>query len=134
MEPPLPQLDGVEHHNAQVGDIRVHFAESGSGEPLVLLHGYPQHWWEWRLLIPKLAEHYRVICPDMRGFGWSDKPPSGYLKSQLAADLVGLLDALGIERARLIGHDWGGYVGFIACVENPERFSRFLALGIVHLW
>jgi pimeloyl-ACP methyl ester carboxylesterase len=129
---PLPELDGVEHRFIDAGGLRMHVAEAGAGEPVVLLHGWPQHWWEWRGLIPRLAESYRVICPDLRGFGWSDAPPRGYEKEQLADDVLALLDALDLDRVRLVGHDWGGYVGFLLCIRRPERFERFLALNTGH--
>src|SRR5438067_847879 len=86
----MPHVDGVEHRYADIDGVTIHYAESGSGEPLVLQHGWPQHWYMWRKLIPPLAERFRVICPDLRGHGWSDAPRSGYLKSQLATDLSGL--------------------------------------------
>ena len=130
----MPHVEGVEHRFVQAGSIRMHVAEAGAGDPVVLLHGWPQHWYEWRRLIPGLAERYRVICPDLRGLGWTDAPPGGYEKETLAEDVVNLLDALELERVRLIGHDWGGYVGFLLCLHHPERFSRYLALNIIHPW
>ncbi len=123
-----------------VGGVRVHVAEAGAGPPIVLQHGWPQHWWEWRRLIGPLAEEHRVICPDLRGFGWSEAPPGRYDKETLATDLLGVLDALGLalpgsgEQVRLIGHDWGGFTGFLACLRAPERFRSFLALSITHPW
>ena len=96
----------------------------------MLQHGWPQHWWCWRKVIPPLAERYRVICPDLRGHGWSDAPEGGYGKPQFADDLIALLDELGLDRVRLIGHDWGGMAGFLACIRHPERFDRYLALSI----
>ena len=89
-------------------------------EPLVLLHGWPQHWYAWRRLIGPLSERYRVICPDLRGFGWTDAPAGSYEKSELAADVIALLDVLGLERVRLAGHDWGGFVGFLVCIDGPR--------------
>lgn len=130
----MPHVDGVEHRYADVDGVTIHYAEAGSGDPLVLQHGWPQHWYMWRELIAPLAERYRVICPDLRGHGWSDAPKSGYLKSQLASDLIGLLDHLGIERTRYIGHDWGGFAGFIAVLHHPERFERFMPLSIPPPW
>jgi pimeloyl-ACP methyl ester carboxylesterase len=130
----MPHVDGVEHRDVDLGGLRLHVAEAGSGEPLVLVHGWPQHWFQWRKLIPSLAERYRVICPDLRGFGWSDAPPGRYEKKTLARDLVRLLDVLRLERVRLVGHDWGGFVGFLACLRAPERFERFAALSIVSPW
>ena len=85
--------------------IDFHVAEAGAGDDVVLcLHGWPQHWYEWRHLIAALRDEYHVICPDLRGFGWSAAPSSGYEKEQLVDDIIGIMDRLGIERVRLIGH------------------------------
>ncbi|MDQ6914965.1 MAG: alpha/beta hydrolase [Actinomycetota bacterium] len=134
MAPPFPPVPGVEHRFAQAGAVRLHYAEAGSGPPVVLLHGWPQHWYVWRRVIPTLAEHHRLICPDLRGFGWSDAPDSSYAKEELATDVVALLDALELERVGLVGHDWGGFVGFLTALNAPERVSAFLALAIIHPW
>jgi pimeloyl-ACP methyl ester carboxylesterase len=99
-----------------------------------MLHGWPQHWYEWRYLLADLQDSYHLICPDLRGFGWSDIPDTGYEKEQLVDDILGILDELGIERVRLIGHDWGGWLGFLLCLRQPERVERFLALAILHPW
>jgi pimeloyl-ACP methyl ester carboxylesterase len=131
---PLPELPGVEHRFVDAGALRRHVAEAGSGDPVVMLHGWPENWWCWHRLIPGLAERYRVICPDLRGFGWSDAPPRGYEKEQLAADVAELLDTLGLHDVRLIGHDWGGVAGFILCVRRPDLVRRYLALNTAHLW
>ena len=114
----------------------MHVAEAGpeDGEVIVLLHGWPQHWYEWRHVVPLLSDRYRLVMPDLRGLGWSDAPADGYLKEQLAQDVVHLLDAMGLERVKLIGHDWGGYVGFLLCLSNPERVERYVALNIIHPW
>ncbi len=137
---PMPVLEGVTHRHVDVGGLRVHVAEAGSGEPLVLLHGWPQHWWCWRRVVPLLRDRYRLVVPDLRGHGWTDAPDTpaelarlgGYDKEQLATDLLGLLDALELPRVGLVGHDWGAWTGFLAALRAPERFSAFLALGIVH--
>ncbi|MGI8461000.1 MAG: alpha/beta fold hydrolase [Solirubrobacterales bacterium] len=133
----MPHVEGVEHRFAEANGIRIHYAEAGppSGDaaqstPVVMLHGWPQHWYEWRDLIGPIAERRRVICPDLRGLGWSEAPRSGYEKETLADDLLALLDVLGIDRVCLIGHDWGAWSGFLACLREPDRFERFLALGI----
>jgi len=129
----MPELPGVSHSFHQVRGVRLHVAEAGEGEPLVLLHGWPQSWWCWHRVIPDLAESgFRVIAPDLRGYGWSEVPKGGYEKTSFARDLIGLLDELGLERVQLIGHDWGAITGFIACMEHPERFERFIACSIVH--
>jgi len=127
----LPAVAGVTHRTVQVGDLAVHVAEAGSGEPLVLLHGWPQHWYCWHRVVPLLADRYRLVMPDLRGHGWTSAPAGGYDKEQLATDLLGLLDVLELPQVGLIGHDWGGWTGFLACLRAPERFRGFLALGIV---
>src|SRR3712207_1529867 len=98
---PMPIVDRGEHHFATIDGLRVHWAEAGEGQPLVLLHGWPQHWYAGRAVIPRLSEDYRVICPDFRGLGWSEGPRRGYSLRRLAADVVALLAHLGLERVRL---------------------------------
>lgn len=129
-----PELEGVVHRYVDVPGAKLHVAEAGEGSPVLLLHGWPQHWWIWRKVIPGLAGERRLICPDLRGFGWSEAPPGPYEIAELAADIVALLDALEIDRVDLIGHDWGGYAGFLLCLDAPERIRSYLALGIVHPW
>ena len=130
----MPEVDGVRHQCVTVDGVQFHVAEAGQGEPLLLLHGWPQHWYEWRYLIEMFQGEYHIICPDLRGLGWSDAPASGYEKERLVDDVLGIMDALGLERVRLIGHDWGGWVGFLLCLRAPERVERYLALGILHPW
>jgi pimeloyl-ACP methyl ester carboxylesterase len=134
MPPPLPEVPGVEHRYATVGGLRIHYAEAGAGEPLVLQHGWPQHWWMWRHVIAPLAERYRVIVPDLRGHGWSDKPRASYRKDVLMRDTLGLLDELGLERVRYVGHDWGSFSGMLLALRHPERLERFVALSLPHPW
>jgi pimeloyl-ACP methyl ester carboxylesterase len=129
----LPEVEGVEHRFLSAGGLRTHVALAGSGPPLLLLHGWPQHWWMWRKLIGPLAEGHRVIAPDLRGFGWTEAPPGGYDPEVFAADVCALLDALEVDQpVDLIGHDWGGWTGFMLCLRHPERVRRFLALSIYH--
>jgi pimeloyl-ACP methyl ester carboxylesterase len=132
----MPHVAGVTHRTVQAGGLRVHLAEAGAvdAEPLLLLHGWPQHWYEWRGVIPVLAQRYRLLMPDLRGLGWTEVTDDGYEKENLARDQIALLDALGIERVKLIGHDWGGYAGFLLCLLAPERVERYLATNIVHPW
>jgi pimeloyl-ACP methyl ester carboxylesterase len=128
---PFPHVAGVEHRFVEAGGLRTHIAEAGQGDPVVMLHGWPQHWYEWRKVIGPLAEHYRVICPDLRGLGWTDAPADGYEKDQLASDVLALLNELGLERVRLVGHDWGGWAGYLLCLRAPERVERYVALNIL---
>jgi pimeloyl-ACP methyl ester carboxylesterase len=125
---------GVDHEFVDAGGLRTHVATAGDGPPVVLLHGWPQHWYEWRDVIPLLAPHARVICPDLRGFGWTEVPERGYEKDQLKHDVLALLDALGLERVTFAGHDWGGYVGFLLALDHPERIESFLALNVLPPW
>jgi pimeloyl-ACP methyl ester carboxylesterase len=130
-----PEIDGVSHHRVRARGIEFHYAEAGSGDDVVLcLHGWPQHWYEWRHLMPALAGRHRVIALDLRGFGWSDAPADGYEKESLADDVLAVLDGLGLERVKLVGHDWGGWIGFLLCLKAPERFERYLSLNILPPW
>jgi pimeloyl-ACP methyl ester carboxylesterase len=132
----LPHLDGVRHEYFDAGGLRTHVALAGrdDADPVVLVHGWPQNWWSWRRVIPELSERFRVIAPDLRGHGWTDAPARGYDKEQLASDVLALLDAMGIERATWVGHDWGGWLGFLAALRVPERLEGLLALSIPHPW
>ncbi|KAF0964307.1 alpha/beta fold hydrolase [Rhodococcus sp. T7] len=114
----FPELDGVRHRYVRLPGLRMHVAEAGHGDPVVLLHGFPQHWWEWRGVVPGLTEHYRVICSDLRGAGWTDAPPTGYTRAQLLADVEALLDALDLDRVCLIAHDWGALLGYELCLTS----------------
>jgi pimeloyl-ACP methyl ester carboxylesterase len=131
----LPQVDGVSHHRVRARGVEFHYAEAGAGDGVVLcLHGWPQHWYEWRHLMPALADRHRVIALDLRGYGWSEAPAGGYEKEEMAGDVLAVLDALGIQRVKLVGHDWGGWIGFLLCLREPERFERYLALNILPPW
>lgn len=132
--PDMPYVEGVTHHYVEVDGVRLHYAEAGSGEPLVLLHGFPQNWYMWRSLVPELAKHYRVIAPDTRGAGWSDAPAGGYGKEQLADEVAKLMDAVGAPRARVMGHDWGGWIGFQLALRHPEKVQQYVALSIATPW
>ncbi len=132
-EPPV--IDGVSHRTVRARGLDFHVAEAGSGDDVVLcLHGWPQHWYEWRHLLPALADRHRVLALDLRGFGWTDAPRDGYEKENMATDVLAVLDELGIERVKLVGHDWGAWIGFLLCLRAPQRFDRYLALNILPPW
>jgi pimeloyl-ACP methyl ester carboxylesterase len=132
----MPQVAGVEHRYELVDGIRLHYAEAGppDGHVVLLQHGWPQHWWLWRDLIGPLSDRFRVIAPDLRGHGWSEKPRGDYRKDALMRDILGLLDKLEIERVNWVGHDWGAYTGMLAALRHPERVERFVCLSIPHPW
>jgi pimeloyl-ACP methyl ester carboxylesterase len=130
----MPAVEGVSHRQVALGDFSMHVAEAGSGSPVLLLHGWPQHWYAWRHVIPLLAEHHRVICPDLRGFGWSDAPDGAYDKAGMAQDVLALMDALELGRVDLLAHDWGAWIGFMLCLDRPERFAHYMALNVPTPW
>jgi pimeloyl-ACP methyl ester carboxylesterase len=134
MAPPLPQLRGVRHRFLDAGGMKVHVAVAGRGDPVVLLHGWPQHWYAWRSVIPRLAEHHRVVAPDLRGFGWSEIAWQGFDKENMADDVIRLLDAMGLRRVRVVGHDWGGWIGFMLALRHPERVESLVAMSVVSPW
>ncbi|MCA8930016.1 MAG: alpha/beta hydrolase [Alphaproteobacteria bacterium] len=127
--PPLtrPEAYGFQSGYAPVGDVRLHYARTGNGPPLILLHGWPEFWLTWRRLMPLLADRFDLIAPDLRGFGASDKPTFGPSRTQtadvMARDILGLMDALGIRRAGLVGHDVGAMVMQAAALQAPNRIS-----------
>jgi pimeloyl-ACP methyl ester carboxylesterase len=84
--------------------------------------------------MPALADRHRVLALDLRGYGWSEAPKGGYEKEEMASDVLAVLDELGIERVKLVGHDWGGWIGFLLCLREPQRFERYLALNILPPW
>src|SRR4051812_10331174 len=132
----MPELAGARHSDVDLGHLRLHLAEVGAEDapPLLLVHGWPQHWWCWRHVAPALAENHRCLMPDLRGHGWSEPATEGFEKRRLAQDLLELLDVLGLERVGMIGHDWGGFLGWYLACETPGRLSGLLALSIPHPW
>jgi pimeloyl-ACP methyl ester carboxylesterase len=130
-------LRGVEatHRYANLGDVRLHYVEAGEGPLVVLLHGFPQFWYEWRHQIPALVEAgFRVVAPDMRGYNLSDKPPGvrDYRVELLARDVERLILACGEQTATVVGHDWGAIVAWIAAMRYPGRVRRLAILNVPH--
>jgi pimeloyl-ACP methyl ester carboxylesterase len=133
---PVPGVE-FEHRYVDARGLLTHVALAGpeGGDPVVLVHGWPQHWWIWRGVVPSLVDAgYRCICVDLRGHGWTDAPPDGYEKEQFASDVLAALDELGVERFKLVGHDWGGFAGFLMALRAPERVEKLLAISIIHPW
>jgi len=107
-----------------IGDLRQHVVTGGQGPPLLLVHGWPQTWYAWRLVMPDLARDFQVIAPDQRGTGLSGKPSDGYDTGTLAGDLVALMDALGHQRFAMAGHDTGMWIGYALAADHPGRVAR----------
>ena len=132
----LPEVEGVKHRFVDAGGLAVHVAEAGEAgaPPVLLLHGWPQHWYMWRGVIERLSPHFRLIAPDLRGFGWTEAPGHGYDADTFASDQVALLDALEIETASVIGHDWGGWTSFLLGIDHADRIERMVVCNSPHPW
>jgi epoxide hydrolase 4 len=125
----------VVHRMVSLRRVRLHYVGAGAGPLVVLLHGFPQLWIAWRYQIPALVEAgYRIVAPDLRGYNLSDRPPRvrDYRSAVLVSDVVELLDALGSDRARVVGHDWGGALAWWLAMDHPERMQRLVVLNAPH--
>jgi pimeloyl-ACP methyl ester carboxylesterase len=121
----------VTHHTAALNGITQHWVSAGDGPPVYLLHGFPETWYAWRKQIPVLAEQFTVIAPDLRGYGATEKPASGYDKRTMANDLAALMDHHGHARATVVGHDRGARVGTRFAKDYPARIDRFVTIDNV---
>jgi len=125
----------IAHRTVDLGEVRLHCAEMGRGPLVLLLHGFPECWVSWRNQLPALAgAGFRAVAPDLRGYGRSDKPRGldAYRVEVLARDVARLVEALGAERARVVGHDWGGAVAWFFAMWHPERLERLSILNAPH--
>jgi pimeloyl-ACP methyl ester carboxylesterase len=131
-----PEIPGVRRTRVTARGVDFHVTEAGpvEGRPVLVLHGWPQHHYEYRELLADPPAGLRIIAPDLPGYGWSGAAPHRWQKEEVASDLLALLDALALQRVLLIGHDWGGFVGHLLSLRSPERFSAFMALNITHPW
>lgn len=114
----------VKHHTVNVNGIRMHVAEAGEGPPVVLLHGYPETWFAWRHQWPDLARDHHVIMPDLRGYGDTDKPDTGYDKRNMAEDIRQLVAHFGYDRIALVGHDRGARVATRFAKDHRKIVDR----------
>jgi haloacetate dehalogenase len=129
-------IDGFRYQRVAVGDVCLNVARGGSGSPIVLLHGFPETHLAWREVATDLAVDHEVICPDLRGYGDSDRPADDlagltYAKRTMAADIVGLARALGHDRFALAGHDRGGLVAFRAGLDYPDTVTHLAVLDVI---
>ncbi len=129
--PPLPEAAGFDHLVVETPGLQTHVAAIGEGEPVVLLHGFPQHWWQWHAVAPVIAARgYRVLCPDLRGAGWTVADDPGIERETRLRDLLALLDVLHIERAHLVSHDMGVITAMQLTYDHPDRVGRAVQLSV----
>jgi pimeloyl-ACP methyl ester carboxylesterase len=126
--PNLPDgfTDTFSSRFVDIGELRLHAVIGGDGPPLLLIHGWPQAWYAWRMLMPTLASDFELIAVDQRGMGLSDKPKDGYDTATLANDLVALMDALGHERFAVYGTDTGMTIAYALAADHPNRVERLV--------
>lgn len=120
------------HHMTRVNRVLLHYVTAGSGEPVILLHGFAQTWYEWRRdVIPALAQNYFVVAPDMRGVGDSEKPLSGYEKRNMAEDIWQLVNHLKLPPVFLVGHDFGGAVAYAYAAAHRDAVRRLVIMEMI---
>ncbi len=129
--PPLPEATGFDHLVVETPGLHTHLAAIGEGEPVVALHGFPEHWWQWHAVAPVIAARgYRVYCPDLRGAGWTVADDPRIERETRLRDLVALLDVLDIDRAHLVSHDMGAINAMQLTYEHPERVRTSVELSV----
>ncbi len=129
--PPLPAASGFEHFIVETPGLRTHVATIGEGEPVVLLHGFPEHWWQWHAVAPVIAARgYRVICPDLRGAGWTVADDQKVERETRLRDLLALVDALLIGRAHVVSDDMGVLTAMQLAYDHPERVQTAVQLAV----
>jgi pimeloyl-ACP methyl ester carboxylesterase len=130
--PSLPEAPGFDHFVVETPGLRTHIAAIGEGEPVVMLHGFPQHWWQWRAVAPAIASRgYRVICPDLRGAGWTVADDPRVERETRLRDLLALFDVLDIERAHLVSHDMAVVTAWQLTYDHPERVRTAVQLSVM---
>jgi pimeloyl-ACP methyl ester carboxylesterase len=121
----------IQHHWADFGDVRLHHVVAGNGPTVVLLHGWPQTWYCWRDVIPLLVDGFRIVAPDLRGLGDSSRPAGGYDTRTVASDVHRLLcEELGLDRFHVMGHDWGGIVGYSLAAHFPGPVATLTVVDV----
>jgi pimeloyl-ACP methyl ester carboxylesterase len=121
------------HRFVGANGSRFHVVESGTGPLVLFLHGFPEYWWAWHDILPRIADAgFRAVAVDLRGYGASDKPPRGYDGYTLAADVTGLIRALGERSAMIVGTGAGGMIGWTAAAFHPKMVRRLVVLGAAH--
>jgi len=126
----MTETTGIRSRTVTANGLRMHVTEAGAGEPVLLLHGFPQSSREWAPVMTALAGRAHLIAPDLRGAGQTDAPSSGYDSATVGRDIIALLDELGLDRVNVVGHDWGALVGVDLCLAHPERIRRYVAVAV----
>jgi pimeloyl-ACP methyl ester carboxylesterase len=131
---PAASTDTIRHVRVRANGIEFHVALAGPDDaPLVLcLHGFPECWYSWRHQLEGLSDRFLVAAPDLRGYGETEKPASGYELVNLAADVAALVPALGRSSASVVGHDWGGFLAYAAAARHPAAVERLAVLNCPH--
>ncbi|MGW6597841.1 alpha/beta fold hydrolase [Streptomyces sp. NPDC055036] len=117
-------IDGFEHAFAHVNGVTLHYVSGGSGDPLVLLPGWPRTWWQYRKMMRALSEHFRVIVCEYRGMGDSEKPETGYDKATMAQDVYELVRHLGYDRVNIAGEDVGSWIAYFFAARHPDATTK----------
>jgi pimeloyl-ACP methyl ester carboxylesterase len=131
-----PRIDGVRRSFVEANGVRFHVTEAGppDGRPVLALHGWPQHHWEYRDLLADPPPGLRIIAPDLPGYGWSGPAPHKWAKEDVATDVLALMDALDLGRVLLVAHDWGAAAGWLMVLREPQRFDGYIPMNINHPW
>jgi len=131
----LSWQDEIEEKYIKTNGITLHTVFIGSGEPLILLHGFPDFWFGWKKLIPLIKDRYQLIIPDMRGYNLSDKPEGveNYRIELLIEDIIGLIDHFGFENVYLAGHDWGGVLSWFVAEKYPNKIKKLAIINAPHM-
>ena len=124
-------LGELTHEYVSVGEVTIHYVRAGQGPPMVLLHGWPETWFQWRHVIGPLSKHFQIIAPDLRGLGDTTRPSGGYDKRTVSEDVYKLVhDHLGLKDIYLVGHDWGGPVAFSYAAAHRQAVKRLAILDV----
>ena len=130
----LDVLERVTHGYTQSGGVKIHYASLGAGEPIIMIHGFPDYWYTWRHQMADLSKDYQVVAIDQRGYNESDKPEGvdSYALPLLVEDVAAVIKALGKDKAIICGHDWGGMVAWQFAMTKPEMTERLIILNLPH--
>jgi len=130
----LTIFDQVEDGYAENNGIKIHYVTMGTGPLVIMIHGFPEFWYSWRNQMPKLAEQFRVVAVDLRGYNLSDKPTglAQYTMSHLIGDIVAVIEHLGEEQAIIVGHDWGGMISWALTMFRPDLVERLIICNLPH--